>query len=244
MRWTKDRPTQPGFYFIDVRGVTALGFDSTVGVAYIRCHEGVWLVGDGGLRTDDPQIEAFAGPILPPATSMWIAPPVGSRVVFDGEEAPVVASSETQATAKLSSGETVHLGPASEIEGRWHRVPTAAPEPVWCGRCRTMIPAGLAECPCREDDRREEQAADKAAGRVSRLEAALTPLAAIADAFDANDLDEARPEWGTRQLDTVELLAGRGGKRLLTLADAFAARDVLRELRDRKAVRDHYDSIE
>lgn len=35
MRWTKERSTKPGFYFVDVRGFTATGFDSSAGVAYI-----------------------------------------------------------------------------------------------------------------------------------------------------------------------------------------------------------------
>jgi len=62
--------------------------------------------------------------------------------------------------------------------------------------------------------------------------AALRPLAAIADAYDANELDdEARKFWGVESRhesdtppDRIELYQGRGGKRLLTLADCFAAR--------------------
>lgn len=64
------------------------------------------------------------------------------------------------------------------------------------------------------------------------LVAALRPLAAIADAYDANELDdEARKFWGVEcqhenntPPDRIELYAGRGGRRLLTLADCFAAR--------------------
>jgi hypothetical protein len=66
MHWTKKHPTKPGFYFVDVRGFTATGFDSSVGVAYIHCCEGVWFIGRGGLRVDNPRVEAFAGPILMP----------------------------------------------------------------------------------------------------------------------------------------------------------------------------------
>lgn len=65
---------------------------------------------------------------------------------------------------------------------------------------------------------------------------ALRPLAAIADAYDANNLDSdgARKEWGQPldrprpAFDQVEIYAGRGGTRLLTLADAFAARRALK----------------
>ena len=67
---------------------------------------------------------------------------------------------------------------------------------------------------------------------------ALRPLAAIADAFDANELDdEARKFWGknnefqnTNDPDQIELFSGRGGKRLLTLADCMTARDVLSKI--------------
>lgn len=69
--------------------------------------------------------------------------------------------------------------------------------------------------------------------------AALAPLVAIANAYDANELDdEARKHWGTdhgdgRKFNTtppdqIELYAGRGGKRLLTLADCFAAREAVK----------------
>jgi hypothetical protein len=67
---------------------------------------------------------------------------------------------------------------------------------------------------------------------------AALKLATIADAYDANELDdEARKFWG--DLDDVDarenqtppeqivLYSGRGGKTLLTLADCFAAREAL-----------------
>lgn len=71
------------------------------------------------------------------------------------------------------------------------------------------------------------------------LRAALAPLVAIADAYDANNLDdEARKFWGpapehklhvnTTPPDQIELYSGRGGKRLLTLADCLKAREVSR----------------
>lgn len=67
------------------------------------------------------------------------------------------------------------------------------------------------------------------------LVAALRPLAAIADAYDANELDdEARKTWGLngqfendKRPDEIQLYTGRGGKELLTLADCFAARAAL-----------------
>lgn len=61
---------------------------------------------------------------------------------------------------------------------------------------------------------------------------ALAPLVAIADAYDSNDLDdEARKFWGgddqhknTTPPEDIEIYQGRGGRCLLTLADALNAR--------------------
>jgi hypothetical protein len=75
-----------------------------------------------------------------------------------------------------------------------------------------------------------EQLADRIEAlekRVAELEKVALPLAAIADAFEADALDEARPSWGDKP-DGVEIYSGRGGKRLLTLDDAFAARAALK----------------
>lgn len=61
------------------------------------------------------------------------------------------------------------------------------------------------------------------------LRASVSVLAKIADAYDASELDEARPEWNSDSDPTqVVLLAGRGGKTLLTLGDCFDAREALR----------------
>lgn len=65
--------------------------------------------------------------------------------------------------------------------------------------------------------------------------AALKALARIADAFDANDLDdEARKFWGKdlefandRLAEEIVLYSGRGGKTLLTLKDCLDARVAL-----------------
>jgi len=71
---------------------------------------------------------------------------------------------------------------------------------------------------------------------MDEIIAALKPLAAIADAYDDDGLDEERPDWIRRGVSKplegreVELLSGRGGRRLLTLNDAFEARRVLRKL--------------
>lgn len=70
---------------------------------------------------------------------------------------------------------------------------------------------------------------------TAALICALRPLAAIADAYDANnfDFDGARKFWGQPDthrrmpLDRVEMYAGRGGKRLLTLDDAMKAREAI-----------------
>lgn len=67
---------------------------------------------------------------------------------------------------------------------------------------------------------------------------ALQVLAKIADAYDANNLDdEARKYWGEDnqfqnhvEPKRVQLYAGRGGKQLLTLQDCLDARDALNEL--------------
>jgi len=72
--------------------------------------------------------------------------------------------------------------------------------------------------------------------KIKALVEALQPLAAIADAFDENELDdEARKYWGTSGVcetphDFIELYQGRGGKRLLTLADCMLARGTLAAL--------------
>lgn len=68
------------------------------------------------------------------------------------------------------------------------------------------------------------------------LEEACLILARIADAYDANELDdEARKFWGRdlenenqRNPSEIELFCGRGGKTLLTLADCLKAREALK----------------
>jgi hypothetical protein len=70
---------------------------------------------------------------------------------------------------------------------------------------------------------------------IQTLAAALKPLASIADAFDANELDDdARKHWGLENEHTnqtpcylIELFCDRGGRSLLTLADAMVARRAL-----------------
>lgn len=63
---------------------------------------------------------------------------------------------------------------------------------------------------------------------IERLGEALKPFAAIADEYDAEGLNEARPHWikTDRQkadLD-IELYAGRSGKTLITLRHVMQAR--------------------
>ncbi|MBX3050796.1 MAG: hypothetical protein KF753_04940 [Caldilineaceae bacterium] len=78
----------------------------------------------------------------------------------------------------------------------------------------------------------EAQAIGALIAATSDLLKALQPLAAIANAYDRNELDgEARKFWGlndehqnNKQPAGIELYQGRGGKQLLTLADCFAAR--------------------
>lgn len=72
--------------------------------------------------------------------------------------------------------------------------------------------------------------------QVEAMRGALKPLKLIADAYDANELDdEARKHWGRNNEHTtktdpaeIELYQGRGGKRLLTLQDALNARAAYR----------------
>lgn len=76
--------------------------------------------------------------------------------------------------------------------------------------------------------------------QMQRIREALAPLVAIADAYDANNLDdEARKFWGPKLEHTndcnpkqIELYCGRGGKKLLTLDMCFQARDLMQELKD------------
>jgi len=78
-------------------------------------------------------------------------------------------------------------------------------------------------------------AARAALDEASGIEAALAPLVAIANAYDANELDdEARKFYGAhdeipadRDPAGIELYSGRGGRELLMLSDAIAARTVL-----------------
>lgn len=58
---------------------------------------------------------------------------------------------------------------------------------------------------------------------------AIEPLAAIADAWEKDGLDESRPgDWGdTREkAASVEIVSGRGGSTLLTLEHAFIAQAI------------------
>ncbi len=70
--------------------------------------------------------------------------------------------------------------------------------------------------------------------------ALLAPLVAIADAYDANELDaEARKQWGpslehvnTTPPEQILIYTGRGGKTLLTLKHCLDARASLAERRE------------
>jgi len=71
----------------------------------------------------------------------------------------------------------------------------------------------------------------------AEIKRALLPLVQIADAYDANELDnEARKKWGKdlehenkRPPALICLYSGRGGRELLTLADCLEARRVFKE---------------
>ncbi len=72
---------------------------------------------------------------------------------------------------------------------------------------------------------------DNQDSRIKLLEDALKPFAAIADEYDADGLDEVRPDWilrGIAKLDLdAELFSGRGGKELMTLRHVLQAREAL-----------------
>jgi len=80
----------------------------------------------------------------------------------------------------------------------------------------------------------ESKAEQEYLDRIAELEAALKPLADIADEYDSDGLDQCRPDWVKRGVEKFnpneELFCGRGGKQLLVLGDALRARDVLRRI--------------
>lgn len=78
--------------------------------------------------------------------------------------------------------------------------------------------------------------APASAGSRVQLDTLMSKLAAIWQAYLDNELDdEARRFWGgdairhenTTPPDRIEIYAGRGGKKLLTLGDCKAAYDIL-----------------
>jgi len=75
---------------------------------------------------------------------------------------------------------------------------------------------------------------------------ALSRLASVADAYELNDLDEARAgeEHTPQELEKIVILSGRGGRTLLTLADAFAARKALREVQSNEAAGGDASAVE
>jgi hypothetical protein len=74
---------------------------------------------------------------------------------------------------------------------------------------------------------------EKLTSENRQLKMGVHRLIVIADAYDANELDdEARKTWGlndefrnTNKPEDIILYSGRGGGTLLTLADCIAARD-------------------
>ena len=78
---------------------------------------------------------------------------------------------------------------------------------------------------------RQTEVENRFKARIKALEDALRPFALIADQYDADGLDEARPDWvsrGVKKFDLdVELYSGRGGKELMTLRDVIRARSAL-----------------
>lgn len=64
---------------------------------------------------------------------------------------------------------------------------------------------------------------------VKGLVEACKPLQNVVVAFDADNLDHARPDWGDtrKSCGHVEIYTGRGGGELLTLRHAFGADEAL-----------------
>lgn len=91
----------------------------------------------------------------------------------------------------------------------------------------------ILEYTCESFDSRDGKVEDnRAAEHAADLAGALAPLVDIADAYDANELDDsARKTWGpndehenTQAPTDIELYSGRGGRQLLTLEHCMAAR--------------------
>jgi len=94
----------------------------------------------------------------------------------------------------------------------------------WCPTCKQGWECAKNEQQCRV--------------KLQAARDTLQPLKDIADAYDANELDdEARKRWGANYEhenelfpDKIELYSGRGGKQLLTLQQCFNAREALKDL--------------
>ena len=84
--------------------------------------------------------------------------------------------------------------------------------------------AGWAVVPARLT---EDMAYDTLRAENARLREALVPLKLIADRYDDDGLDEARPSWGGCVPDEILMVQGRGGKTFLTLQQCFDARTAL-----------------
>jgi hypothetical protein len=80
-----------------------------------------------------------------------------------------------------------------------------------------------------DGEEKQRQRAEAAEVENKKLREALKPLTVIVDRYERSDLDEHRPEWDERALDTVVLVEGRGGETLLTLQDCVVARKALME---------------
>lgn len=60
---------------------------------------------------------------------------------------------------------------------------------------------------------------DGCPNKITNLRKALKPVTDLLDVYRDSGLDEHRPEWGDKPFSKIELIAGRGGKTLLTLED-------------------------
>jgi hypothetical protein len=76
----------------------------------------------------------------------------------------------------------------------------------------------------------------------SKIVELLGRFAAVADAYDANELEDPRPEWGSglERDRKITIMSNRGGRGLLVLGDFLDARDLLLMLvRDMKTKEDN-----
>ncbi len=149
----------------------------------------------------------------------WIAPDIVDKLLDDAQ--PIMAEAYCGAEAAREAAEAK----LAEVEKERDALRFAIEQLQGPLTVATLVARAEAA----------EARAEALAAQVEAMRGALEPLKLIADAYDANELDdEARKHWGRKNEHTnstdpaeIELYQGRGGKRLLTLQDALNARAAL-----------------